>query len=167
MTTLPESICNLQNLEGLSMEISGNPDWPDGGGLTSLPENIDTVLAAKLPAPLFDPTTKSEHDIPITKDEAIAQNLVTLDDYEWLSEKTIQIYNKMALIADSAGFILADLKILSRPKCLEDHLSLDGKSFLPPVQFCFTFVKYILYSSASIVNPRYSPSPTVFPSADR
>ena len=45
------------------------------------------------------------------RDEAITQNLVTLEDYEWLSEKTIQIYNKMAQIADSAGFILADLKL--------------------------------------------------------
>ena len=71
----------------------------------------DTKLAAKLSTPLFDPTTKSEHDVPITKDVAIQQNLVTLDDYEWLSEKSIEIYNKMSLIADAAGFILADLKL--------------------------------------------------------
>jgi phosphoribosylaminoimidazole-succinocarboxamide synthase len=83
--------------------------WESGG--ITLPENTDTTLAAKLHSPLFDPTTKSEHDIPITKDAAIRQNLVTLDDYEWLSEKTIQIYNKMSLIADEAGFILADLKL--------------------------------------------------------
>ena len=49
-------------------------------GTTSLPENIDTTLAAKLPEPLFDPTTKSEHDIPITKDEAIAQNLAIMSE---------------------------------------------------------------------------------------
>ena len=80
-------------------------------GEVTLPENTDTILASKLPTPLFDPTTKSEHDIPITKEDAINQNLVTLDDYEWLSEKTIEIYNKMSLIADNAGFILADLKL--------------------------------------------------------
>ena len=80
-------------------------------GEITLPENTDTILASKLPTPLFDPTTKSEHDIPITKEDAITQNLVTLDDYEWLSEKTIEIYNKMSLIADNAGFILADLKL--------------------------------------------------------
>ena len=34
-----------------------------------------------------------------------------LDEYDWLSEKSIQIYNKMSLIADAAGFILADLKV--------------------------------------------------------
>ena len=76
-----------------------------------LPDGADTELAAKLPTPVFDPTTKSEHDMPITKDNAIKQNLVTMDEYDWLSEKSIQIYNKMSLIADAAGFILADLKL--------------------------------------------------------
>ncbi len=76
-----------------------------------LPEGADTELAAKLPHPIFDPTTKSEHDVPITKDDAIKQNLVTIDEYDWLSEKSIQIYNKMSVIADAAGFILADLKL--------------------------------------------------------
>ena len=80
-------------------------------GEITLPADTDTRLAAKLSTPLFDPTTKSEHDVPITKDAAIQQNLVTLDDYEWLSEKSIQIYNKMSLITDAAGFILADLKL--------------------------------------------------------
>ena len=41
-------------------------------------------LHLKLPTPIFDPTTKSEHDVPITKDDAIKQNLVKLDEYEWL-----------------------------------------------------------------------------------
>ena len=76
-----------------------------------LPEGTNTELATKLPTPVFDPTTKSEHDIPITKENIIKQNLVTIDDYDWLSEKSIQIYNKMSLIADAAGFILADLKL--------------------------------------------------------
>ena len=76
-----------------------------------LPEGADTELATKLPTPVFDPTTKSEHDMPITKDDAIKQNLVTIDEYDWLSEKSIQNYNKMSLIADAAGFILADLKL--------------------------------------------------------
>mgnify|MGYP001114838692 FL=1 len=76
-----------------------------------LPEGTNTELATKLPTPVFDPTTKSEHDMPITKEDAIKQNLVTIDEYDWLSEKSIQIYNKMSLIADAAGFILADLKL--------------------------------------------------------
>ncbi len=80
-------------------------------GEISLPDGTNTELASKIPTPVFDPTTKSEHDMPITKNDAIEQNLVTLDEYEWLSEKSIAIYNKMSQIADNAGFILADLKL--------------------------------------------------------
>jgi len=80
-------------------------------GEIKIPEGSSTELAAKLPIPIFDPTTKSEHDVPITKDDAIKQNLVTLEEYEWLEEKSIQIYNKMSSIVDNAGFILADLKL--------------------------------------------------------
>ena len=76
-----------------------------------LPDGTETELASKLPAPIFDPTTKSEHDVPITKDDAIEQNLVSLDEYEWLSKKSIEIYNQMFSIADNAGFVLADLKL--------------------------------------------------------
>ena len=80
-------------------------------GEISLPDVTKTELASKLPMPIFDPTTKSEHDVPITKDDAINQTLVTLDEFEWLSQKSIEIYNKMYSIADNAGFILADLKL--------------------------------------------------------
>ncbi|MDC0159580.1 phosphoribosylaminoimidazolesuccinocarboxamide synthase [Candidatus Nitrosopelagicus sp.] len=80
-------------------------------GEISLPDGTNTELASKLPMPIFDPTTKSEHDIPITKDDAIKQNLVTFDEFEWLSQKSIEIYNKMSSIVDNAGFILADLKL--------------------------------------------------------
>ena len=90
-------------------------------------------LASKLPYPIFDPTTKSTHDLPLTeigleqseigrqhgftgtenpaKEAAISQKLVTADEYDWLSEKSIQIYKTMHEIADNAGFILADLKL--------------------------------------------------------
>ena len=76
-----------------------------------LPENAQTTLAAKLPEPIFDPTTKSEHDIPVNKETAIDMNLVTAEQFDWLSAHSIDIYKKMASIADSAGFILADLKL--------------------------------------------------------
>ncbi|KAF6242790.1 phosphoribosylaminoimidazolesuccinocarboxamide synthase [Nitrosopumilus sp. b1] len=76
-----------------------------------LPKNTQTELAAKLTEPIFDPTTKSEHDIPITKQSAIEMNLVSNDEYDWLSSNSIKIYKKMSEIADDAGFILADLKL--------------------------------------------------------
>ena len=46
-------------------------------GEITLAENTDTTLAAKLPEPIFDPTTKSEHDIPINKETALQMKLVT------------------------------------------------------------------------------------------
>jgi len=83
--------------------------WKDGK--ISLEDGTQTDLAAKLPSPIFDPTTKSTHDMPVNKEEAILQKLVTNDEYDWLSEESIKIYEKMARIADNAGFILADLKL--------------------------------------------------------
>jgi phosphoribosylaminoimidazole-succinocarboxamide synthase len=77
----------------------------------ALPDNTSTKLAAKLPSPIFDPTTKSAHDLPITKERSIEMGLVTKDEFEWLSKTSIKIYEKMSFIADSAGFILADLKL--------------------------------------------------------
>ena len=80
-------------------------------GETTLPEGTDTTLAAKLLEPIFDPTTKSEHDIPINKQKALGMKLVTDEQYAWLEKTSINIYNSMAEIAENAGFILADLKL--------------------------------------------------------
>lgn len=80
-------------------------------GEISLPNDISPELAAKLSEPIFDPTTKSTHDVPVNRDEAITQNLVTPEEFDWLSHESIQIYKKMATIAENAGFILADLKL--------------------------------------------------------
>ena len=80
-------------------------------GEVKIPEGTDTTLAAKLPEPIFDPTTKSEHDIPIDKIKAIEMKLVTEEQYNWLEKTSIEIYKKMAQIADNVGFILADLKL--------------------------------------------------------
>ena len=81
-------------------------------GKTSLAENVDTRMAAKLPEPIFDPTTKSTtHDLPISKEQVLNQNLVTEEEYEWLEKTTIEIYKEMYSITNSAGYILADLKL--------------------------------------------------------
>jgi len=80
-------------------------------GEVTVPQGTDTTMAAKLPEPIFDPTTKSEHDIPIDKNKALEMNLVTDEQFDWLKETSITIYKKMAEIADNVGFILADLKL--------------------------------------------------------
>ncbi len=83
--------------------------WKNGE--ITLPKETSTQLAAKLLEPIFDPTTKAEHDIPVNKQTALDMNLVTKSEYEWLEGKSIEVYKKMAAIADKAGFILADLKL--------------------------------------------------------
>ena len=83
--------------------------WKNGD--ISVPSGSDTTLAAKLSEPIFDPTTKSEHDIPVDKTTALEMNLVDEEQYDWLENTSIDIYKKMAKIADGAGFILADLKL--------------------------------------------------------
>ena len=80
-------------------------------GEVTVPDGTDTTMAAKLPEPIFDPTTKSEHDIPIDKSKALEMNLVTEEQFDWLKKTSISIYKKMAEIADGVGFILADLKL--------------------------------------------------------
>ena len=75
-------------------------------------DNVDDILLAeKLPTPIFDPTTKAEHDVPITKIDAIKFGLVSEHEFDWLAKTSIQIYNIMSAKAKSAGFILADLKL--------------------------------------------------------
>lgn len=80
-------------------------------GEVKIPEGSDATLAAKLSQPIFDPTTKSEHDIPIDKAKALEMKLVTEEQYVWLEKTSIDIYKKMSNVADKAGFILADLKL--------------------------------------------------------
>jgi len=83
--------------------------WKNGE--IELPPRTDTQLAAKLPEPIFDPTTKAEHDLPVTKQMAIDKKLVTEEEYNWLSKTSIEIYKQMVAVTDKAEFILADLKL--------------------------------------------------------
>lgn len=84
--------------------------WKEGQ--VTIQQNTDTRMAAKMSEPIFDPTTKSEiHDLPITKNDAISKGLVSLKEFDWLEETSINIYKKMSVITEKAGFILADLKL--------------------------------------------------------
>lgn len=80
-------------------------------GRVHVPDGSDTRLAAKLPRPIFDPTTKSEHDVPVNRHKAVMMNLVTGEEFDLLEERSIEIYEAMAKKTLDAGFILADLKL--------------------------------------------------------
>jgi phosphoribosylaminoimidazole-succinocarboxamide synthase len=73
---------------------------------------VEKVLAAKLPQPYFDPTTKSEvKDEPITEAEIVREGRMTASETREVKNSTISIYEKMSKRAQQAGFILADLKL--------------------------------------------------------
>lgn len=80
-------------------------------GETSLPKDADPSLASRLPYPVFDPTTKSEHDEPINRESAIRSRLLTGHQYDILHKLSVDIYDMMSDALDRLGFILADLKL--------------------------------------------------------
>lgn len=74
--------------------------------------SVEKVLAAKLPEPYFDPTTKSDiKDEPITEDEIVAQGRMSSKELQQVKRTTISTYERLREKAASAGFILADLKL--------------------------------------------------------
>lgn len=76
-----------------------------------IPADFKPEIAAKLPKPVFDPTTKSEvHDRPIDKQEAFASGILSEKDYDYLEKTSISLYEKMSTIVEKAGFIIADVK---------------------------------------------------------
>jgi phosphoribosylaminoimidazole-succinocarboxamide synthase len=76
----------------------------------SLP--ISPVLAAKLPEPYFDPTTKSDvKDEPVTLEQIMDEGWLNEEQLEEVKRRTVEIYQKMSERAETAGFILADLKL--------------------------------------------------------
>jgi phosphoribosylaminoimidazole-succinocarboxamide synthase len=79
-------------------------------GRIALP--MEPVLAAKLPEPVFDPTTKSDKkDVPVSEPEILAAGWVDKDQLALLKQRTLAIYGEMAERAERTGFILADLKL--------------------------------------------------------
>ncbi len=81
-------------------EICGVP-MPDG-----------MVENQKFPEPIITPTTKAAegHDEDISKEEIIAQGIVSREDYEQLEAYTRAIFQRGTEIAANMGLILVDTK---------------------------------------------------------
>lgn len=63
--------------------------------------------------PIITPTTKAEigeHDQDISKEEIIAQGLVSAEDYALLEKYTLQLFERGTKIAAERGLILVDTK---------------------------------------------------------
>ena len=79
-------------------------------GEVSVP--MEKVQAAKLPEPIFDPTTKSDvKDAFISEAQIVREGRMTEAELAVVKKSTIAIYEKMSKAAKGAGFILADLKL--------------------------------------------------------
>jgi phosphoribosylaminoimidazole-succinocarboxamide synthase len=73
---------------------------------------VQPVLATKLPEPYFDPTTKSDvKDEPVTIEQIEEEGWLDKTQLGDVQRRTVEIYQKMSKRAESAGFILADLKV--------------------------------------------------------
>lgn len=66
----------------------------------------------KLPAPIFTPTTKSDHghDLDITREEIIAQGIVSAKDYEAIENYAGALFTEGSKMANKQGLILVDTK---------------------------------------------------------
>jgi phosphoribosylaminoimidazole-succinocarboxamide synthase len=66
----------------------------------------------KFPTPLITPTTKADegHDENISKEEIIAQGLVSRDEYEQLEQYTYALFQRGTEMAAQKGLILVDTK---------------------------------------------------------
>lgn len=66
----------------------------------------------KLPAPIITPTTKAKvgHDEDISREEILAQKIVTPSDYDLLENYSLKLFNKGSDLAKGRGLILVDTK---------------------------------------------------------
>ena len=76
----------------------------------ALPDGM--VENQKLPEPIITPTTKADagHDEDISKEEIIAQGIVSREDYEQLEAYTRALFRRGSEIAAKRGLILVDTK---------------------------------------------------------
>ncbi|MFH1194063.1 MAG: phosphoribosylaminoimidazolesuccinocarboxamide synthase [bacterium] len=91
---------------------SGWKDYKKSGSICGIKLPDGMVESEKFSEPLFTPSTKAEiglHDENISRDEAI--KIVGKDTYEFVENKTIEIYKKAAEYAWEKGIILADTKM--------------------------------------------------------
>lgn len=87
--------------------------YKEGGRMlcgNSLPEGMQENQ--KFPSPLITPTTKADegHDENISKEEIIAQGLVSKEDYEQLEKYTLALFERGTQMAAEKGLILVDTK---------------------------------------------------------
>ena len=68
------------------------------------------VKNEKLDEIIITPTTKGEHDYPITEEEIVSQKFLTQEEYDFVKTKALQLFKRGQEVASNSGFILVDTK---------------------------------------------------------
>ena len=90
---------------------SGWTQYRESGAVCGISLPLHLEESAKLPEPIFTPTTKAAegHDLPLTPEEAA--ELVGTGLYERLREVSIALYQRIFQRSFGAGVIVADTKL--------------------------------------------------------
>jgi len=81
-------------------------------GVVRLPEGTEPLLAARLPRPVVEYTTKFEaKDRPLEEREILAREWLTKPELDWVRSTTENVNGLLRSMADRAGFLLADFKL--------------------------------------------------------
>ncbi len=85
-------------------------EYRRSGTMNGAPMPAGLREAERFPEPVFTPSTKAEegHDVALTRKEG--ENLVGVDLYQTLEEKSIQVFAAAHGHAEAQGMILADTK---------------------------------------------------------
>jgi phosphoribosylaminoimidazole-succinocarboxamide synthase len=120
---------------------SGWKDYQQTGKICGidLPKSLEQ--AAKLPEPIFTPSTKAElgdHDENISFSRVV--DLVGKQSAEWLRDKTIQLYLFGSRWAEERGIIIADTKFEfgianDTPMLIDEAMTPDSSRFWPKDQY--------------------------------
>lgn len=89
---------------------SGWKEYREHGTIGGVGAPAGLQVAERLSEPLFTPSTKADegHDVPLTPKEAI--DLVGVEQYELLRDRSIALYEFGAAHATTRGLVLADTK---------------------------------------------------------
>ena len=90
----------------------GKTEYDRTGAISGVPLPPGLVEAAKLPEPIFTPTTKApagQHDAPMTFDEVV--QAVGRETAEAIRDITLAVYRRGADLAAERGVLIADTKV--------------------------------------------------------
>ena len=64
----------------------------------------------KLDSIILTPTTKGERDYPITPDQIVEKEYLTINEYKYIKQKSLELFQFGQMVASTKGLILVDTK---------------------------------------------------------